>query len=199
MTTAIASLELLYATCGRQQYDDEAVSQLEHACQCAYLAEQSGDDPYMIIACFLHDLGHLLISHSNQHSHLLSELLSHPSAPRQPDKNLPHSELGSAYLTQFFPATVTEPIRLHVHAKRYLCTVDTSYWSALSPASQTSFVIQGGVFSHAEVEAFLAHPHAQRAIALRRWDDQAKIPQQVTPTLEHYISMITSYASLPPS
>jgi len=45
---------------GQRQYDCEAVSQLEHALQCATLAEKNRSTKELIIACLLHDLGNLL-------------------------------------------------------------------------------------------------------------------------------------------
>ena len=41
-------------------YGLEAINQLEHALQCANLAELAGETSETIVACLLHDLGHLL-------------------------------------------------------------------------------------------------------------------------------------------
>ena len=81
---------------------------------------------------------------------------------------------------------VTEPIRLHVPAKRYLCATDAEYQAQLSPASIQSLALQGGPFSADEVEAFERNSHFRAAVALRRWDDLAKIPNLDVPPLEHY-------------
>ena len=45
---------------GQNQYGKEAINQLEHALQCADLAEQAGETPQTVVASLLHDLGHLL-------------------------------------------------------------------------------------------------------------------------------------------
>jgi len=85
-----------------------------------------------------------------------------------------------------FPPEVSEPVALHVPAKRYLCAVEPTYRAALSPASEHSLVLQGGPFTPAEAEAFHAGPHASSAISLRRWDDEAKVPGMKLTALSHY-------------
>jgi predicted HD phosphohydrolase len=75
---------------------------------------------------------------------------------------------------------------LHVAAKRYLCATDPAYLRQLSPASQTSLKLQGGPFTPAQAAEFEANPHYRDAVALRRWDDLAKVPGMQVPTLDHY-------------
>jgi gamma-butyrobetaine dioxygenase len=81
---------------------------------------------------------------------------------------------------------VTEPVKLHVAAKRYLCAVDPAYFRQLSPASVQSLELQGGPFNAAEIREFEANPFYREAVQLRRWDDAAKIPHLSVPELEHY-------------
>lgn len=161
---------------GHEQYGPEAVSQLEHALQCAALAEQAGSEPALIAAALLHDLGHLL--------HDLGE----DAAERGIDDRHEYRAMG--LLQQLFGSAVAEPVRLHVEAKRYLCAVQTDYWASLSPASQTSLELQGGVFSAEEAQDFIQQPHAQNAARLRAWDDLAKNPDQSTPSLAHFIPVL---------
>jgi predicted HD phosphohydrolase len=85
---------------------------------------------------------------------------------------------------------VLQPIRLHVAAKRYLCATEPGYRDRLSPASLRSLALQGGAFSPAELERFLCEPHAIDAIALRRWDDQAKIAGRATPGWAHFRTVL---------
>src|SRR5262249_12936895 len=91
-----------------------------------------------------------------------------------------------AWLERFFGAAVAAPVRLHVAAKRYLCAVDPAYAVALSSASRLSLQLQGGPFGPDEVRRFEQEPHWQAAVALRRWDDAAKVPGRTVPGLEHY-------------
>lgn len=162
----------LYRTRGQTQYGGEAVSQLEHALQCATFAEADGASPQLIAACLLHDLGHLV-----------HHLGNNPAVRGIDDR---HEYRAVPVLETLFPDTVTSPIRLHVAAKRYLCAVDDTYWDTLSPASKLSLELQGGIFSQPMADAFIAQPNAQSAVHLRRWDDLAKIEQLKTPDLDHF-------------
>ncbi|MBD1915450.1 MULTISPECIES: phosphonate degradation HD-domain oxygenase [Cyanophyceae] len=173
MPYTLATLLDLYRQRGQAQYGGEAVSQFEHALQCAALAEQAGQPPEMIAACLFHDLGHLV-------HHLGDD----PALRGIDDR---HEQRAIPVLEQIFPAAVTIPIQLHVAAKRYLCAVDEAYWDSLSATSKRSLELQGGVFSPAAATAFIQQPHAQQAVQLRRWDDLAKVPDQDTPDLEHFL------------
>ncbi len=85
-----------------------------------------------------------------------------------------------------FGPAVTEPIRLHVPAKRYLCAARAEYAGALSPASVRSLELQGGAMTAAEVEEFEGHPHFAAAVSLREYDDGAKVVGLVTPPFAHF-------------
>ena len=165
-------IEIL-STKGYKQYGTEAVSQLEHALQCATLAEQNNATSELIIASLLHDFGHLV--------HNLGE----DAAEKSIDDRHEYRALG--YLNKIFSLAVTEPIRMHVNAKKYLCAVDSNYWDSLSPASKTSLELQGGTYSEKEAKEFITQPYAEDAVRLRIWDDLAKVKDLVTPGLEHFI------------
>jgi len=81
---------------------------------------------------------------------------------------------------------VLEPIRLHVPAKRYLCTTDAEYYDGLSEASKRSFAVQGGNMSEEELAALRANPHLEASLELRRWDDSGKVSKLETPGLEDF-------------
>jgi phosphonate degradation associated HDIG domain protein len=161
---------------GNAQYGREAVSQLEHALQCATLAKSANRSDELITACLLHDLGHLI--------HDLGEDV----ADRGIDDR--HEYRAIPVLQSLFESAVTEPIRLHVDAKRYLCAVDPTYWDSLSPASKHSLELQGGVFSPEAAEEFICQPHAKEAVQLRIWDDRAKVAQASTPDLEYFVPIL---------
>ena len=175
MSAADRILEILESS-GAAQYGDEAVSQLQHALQCAHLAECSGASDSLVVAALLHDFGHLI--------HKLGE----DAAARGIDDR--HEVLGRKYLARWFDEDVTAPIGLHVDAKRWLCETEPAYFDTLSPASVRSLELQGGPFSEAEAAAFIARPYAHDAVAVRRWDEQAKDPEAVTPGLDRYRSHI---------
>lgn len=160
-----------------QSFYDEVVTQLEHALQCAALARRNDASPTLITGALLHDIGHIILDeHSAREAFL--------------DTDLSHEEVGAQYMVPFFPDAVTTPIRLHVPAKRYLCTTDASYHDGLSEASKRSFIVQGGVMSDEEREAFERIPHFRDALTLRRWDDLAKVKGLETAELETYRDIV---------
>ncbi len=167
--------ELFHAN-GAVQYGAEAVTQQQHALQCAHLAEQAGATPALIAAALLHDLGHLLAPERAPKTAATADDL--------------HQFMALPFLRGVFPEAVLAPIRLHVDAKRYMCRVDPSYWAGLSPASKRSLVLQGGPFSEDEALAFMQQAFAADAVALRRWDDSAKDPQASTPGWTHYAAVL---------
>jgi phosphonate degradation associated HDIG domain protein len=172
MDGSIASLVSLMADKGQRRYGLHDVSQLQHALQSAMFAEQSGATPALITAALLHDIGHMV--------HGLGE---NPAEAGVDDR---HEALGHAFLVRYFRPEVTEPVRLHVAAKRYLCAIEPDYVARLSPDSVLSLGLQGGLMSASEVVAFAAEPHAEAAVQLRRCDDAAKVKDLPTPGVEYF-------------
>lgn len=168
----------LFRRRGAAMYAGEPVTQTEHALQAAYAAERVLASQTLVAAALLHDVGHLL--------HDLPEDCAEEGTDDE------HERLGAEWLARYFPPEVTEPIRLHVPAKRYRCAVDEAYHRRLSPASQLSLKLQGGVMSAAEVEEFRKHPHANDALVLRNWDEAAKVRGLKTPDLEHYRELLAA-------
>lgn len=166
----------LFELRGESQYGREAVTQLEHALQAATLAEHDRVTPELTVAALLHDIGHLL----------------HDLPVNAPDKRIDdhHETAGQNFLTNLFPKAVTEPVRLHVLAKRYLCTVEPTYFDHLSGPSIVSLKLQGGLLCESEQAEFAANPHAEEAVRLRRWDDAAKVTGLKTPSLSHFETLI---------
>jgi phosphonate degradation associated HDIG domain protein len=168
----------LFRAKGDAAYLGEPVSQTEHAIQTAAVAASRGAGPVLVVAALLHDLGHLV----------------HAMAEDAADHGIDtvHEEAGAAWLGRWFPRSVTEPIRLHVAAKRYLCAVEPDYLARLSPASVHSLQLQGGPFSAAEVAVFEAAPHAMDAVEVRRCDDIGKCPDLTIAPIEHYRAQIAA-------
>jgi [1-hydroxy-2-(trimethylamino)ethyl]phosphonate dioxygenase len=162
----------LFAERGTAAYHGEDVSQTEHALQAAALAVQEGAPDPLVVAALLHDIGHLL---DGQDEDL---------ATRGLDGR--HEEAGCIWLARHFGRSVTEPIRLHVIAKRYLCAVEPSYLESLSPASRLSLAVQGGPMTAEEVRQFESNPVYRDAVRLRHWDDTAKVPGLKVPGLDSY-------------
>lgn len=175
--TVLKEIEDIFAANGDKKYS-EAVTQREHALQAAQQAEGAGSTSALITAALLHDIGHMLQKFGPE-----------PAAKGIDDK---HEDIGAGWLARRFGSAVTEPVRLHVDAKRYLCAVEPDYFDTLSPASVRSLELQGGPMNGDEVDEFEAGPHFAAAIALRRWDEGAKVSGKTTPGFEHYLPHISA-------
>jgi phosphonate degradation associated HDIG domain protein len=170
----------LFASEGLADYLGEPVTQAVHMLQTAALAERAGAPAALVAAALLHDVGHFT-----------GAVTGHDLMAGQDNR---HSEQGAAWLAQWFGPEVTEPVRLHVDAKRYLCAVEPGYLAKLSPASVYTLGVQGGPMAAAEIAAFEGQPQAQEACRVRRWDDEAKDPDAATPPFSHYAAVLTALA-----
>lgn len=166
----------LFASDGAADYLGEAVTQATHMLQAAALAERAGAAPALIAAALLHDVGHF------------TGVVSGRDLMRGTDNR--HSEQGADWLGQWFGPEVTEPVRLHVDAKRYLCAVEPGYLQRLSSASVYTLGVQGGPMREHEAARFAALPFAADACRVRRWDDGAKVPDAPTPRFEHFAPLL---------
>jgi len=156
----------------------EGVSLLDHAIQCAAFAERDGASPALVAAAFLHDIGHLL--------HALPDNVAESGVDTE------HESVGSAWLSQYFATDVTEPVRLHVAAKRYLCTAQPGYFDALSDASKLSLKLQGGPMNGAQAKDFEAQAFFADAVRLRRWDEEGKIVGFPGPGAAHFDAVVAA-------
>ena len=157
---------------GTGRYGLSAVTQFEHALQSAALAQQRGFEDALVIAALLHDVGHLLVGND-------VDLARQGVDDR-------HEETSARILERLYGPVVAEPVRLHVAAKRYLCSTSEGYYGKLSEDSRTSLALQGGPMTPEEVAAFDRLEHRAAALALRIIDDEAKVPRLITPGLETY-------------
>lgn len=174
-STVVDEIIRLFEERGDRMYGEDVTERM-HGSQCALLAEEAGCRPELVAAALLHDVGHLL--------HDLGEDV----ADRGVDAH--HEVVGDRWLRQWFGPEVTEPARLHVDAKRYLCTVDAAYRAGLSAASTRSLELQGGLMTPAELAAFEANPHHQAAVQLRHFDDRGKDPETPAVDLERFRSLL---------
>jgi gamma-butyrobetaine dioxygenase len=177
----ILLIEQLFASEGAADYLGEAVTQAAHMLQAAALAEQAGATPALVAAALLHDVGHF------------TGTITGHDLMRGTDNR--HSEQGANWLAQWFGPAVTEPVRLHVAAKRYLCAVEPGYFERLSPASVYTLGVQGGPMGGDELAAFEANPFAKDACQVRRWDDDAKDPDALTPPFGHFVPVLAGLLS----
>jgi phosphonate degradation associated HDIG domain protein len=174
--SGIEDLIDLLNTRGGSSYFGEPVSVLEHSLQAAHSAERAAAGAAAISGALLHDIGHML--------HGMDEEIAHRGVDGM------HEEIAADYLTRWFDEEVTTPIRLHVPAKRFLCWRDREYFSRLSPSSVESLALQGGPMNDEQAAAFLRNPFAEAAVALRGWDDEAKVPGLRVPDAAHYLPIL---------
>ncbi|HWJ33711.1 MAG TPA: HD domain-containing protein [Steroidobacteraceae bacterium] len=173
----------VFAKRGSGAYFGESVSMRDHALQAAYFARAAMAPPSLVAAALLHDVGHLVVDVPDNLEDWIEDAR--------------HEEIGSQWLAKRFPAEVSEPVRLHVPAKRYLCATDAQYFSKLSPASVATLKLQGGPMSTAEIARFVTERYHKEAVKVRQWDDEGKVARLVTPDLEDYRALIEGLASQP--
>lgn len=181
ITSTVEEIISLYKRFGDEDYIGEPVSQIEHMCQAAQLAEAQGYDTEVILAAFFHDIGHLC-------EHIMS--VAHMDGYGVHD----HEKLGADYLLdKGFSEKIAKLVASHVSAKRYLTKRFPEYYDQLSTASKETLKFQGGVMSEEEALAFEADPLCDLYIILRKWDEQAKEENIPLPSLDHYRVMMEQH------
>ncbi|MEI6855615.1 MAG: HD domain-containing protein [Acidimicrobiaceae bacterium] len=174
--TTISSIDdifSLYESKGAEAYG-ERVTSLEHSLQCAHLAQKAGADDELVIASLLHDIGHLV-----------ADVQGNERFNMEVDDD-DHEAVGARLLSPLFGPKVSQPVSLHVTAKRWRCTVEPLYHDGLSDTSKATLKAQGGLMNDEERRRFEQHPGFQRALDLRGWDDLAKEMEVDCPPLESY-------------
>jgi phosphonate degradation associated HDIG domain protein len=170
----------VYAARGAGAYFGERVSMTEHGLQAAHFAQAERAPEPLILAALLHDVGHLLEDV--------------PEAIEDWRTDARHEEVGARWLARRFGPEVSEAVRLHVAAKRYLCATDAGYFGMLSPASVHTLSLQGGPMNAQQIALFEKEPYHREAVRVRRWDDQGKVAGLKTAALGDYSRMIETLA-----
>lgn len=171
----------MYSNYGGEEYAGEKVTQLEHMAQSARLAADQGYDDEVVLAAFLHDIGHICASSEGE-----------KGMDGYGVKD--HEEIGAEFLKQKgFSKRVVRLVESHVEAKRYLTYKYPEYYEQLSAASKKTLEYQGGMMSKEEAEAFEQYPLFDLIIKMRRWDEEAKIENMPKPNLEDYKQMIIKH------
>jgi 2-amino-1-hydroxyethylphosphonate dioxygenase (glycine-forming) len=167
----------LYQDFGNADYIGEPVSQLEHMCQAAQLAEAEGYDEEVILAAFFHDIGHLC-------EHIID------TKPMDSYGVVDHEIIAGNYLRQKgFSEKMARLVENHVQAKRYLTFKYPDYFNKLSDASKMTLAKQGGVMDELEAQNFETDHLHLLYIKLREWDDKAKMEHELLPSLDKYKEM----------
>jgi phosphonate degradation associated HDIG domain protein len=182
--TVIEEVLAIFQQHGSSAYFGESVSMTEHALQAAYFARIAAAPPALIVAALLHDIGHLVDEVPND------------IADWTVDAH--HERVGGHWLAKRFGPEVSEPVRLHVPAKRYLLATDAEYFAKLSPASVITLKLQGGPMAAHAVARFETERFYKEAVRVRQWDDQGKVAGLNTPELGDYRALIEELAIAPP-
>ncbi len=171
----------LYKKYGNADYIGEPVSQLEHMCQCAKIAEEEGYDEEVILAALFHDIGHFC-----EHFMEVEQMASYGVVD--------HEKLGADFLRNLgFSSTITSLVKNHVEAKRYLTYHYPDYYEGLSDASKQTLQFQGGVMTSEEARTFELDPNFDMHIRLRKWDERAKLSNEQIAPMEKYRVMIIKH------
>jgi len=174
--TIVDFLSDIFERRGAENYLGEQVTVAEHMLQGAALAEKESADDELIAAVLLHDIGHFT-----------SEFGTYAPTD-EVDKH--HDTAGAHVLEAFFPPIVTECVRMHVAAKRYLCAVNVNYFGQLSQASKHTLSLQGGPMDHNMVAEFKLNPFYKDIVRVRIWDDQGKVVGMPTKSFADYKEML---------
>jgi gamma-butyrobetaine dioxygenase len=180
MSKVFKEIEKIFAASVGEEYLGEDVKLVEHMLQCGDIAKSVSAPEHLVVAALLHDIGHLLVDDASE--------AHHSGVDRH------HDVVGAKWLEERFPATVSEPVRLHVAAKRYLVTTNHDYLSKLSHASVQTLYRQGGPLNQDEVIEFISREGAEDAVRVRLWDDLAKVRDKPTSTLADFKAAIDSLA-----
>jgi gamma-butyrobetaine dioxygenase len=170
---ALVTIERTFYSAEGMAYLGEDVTMIQHQLQAGALAIGCGDA--LVVAALLHDIGHV-IGREEDGAGAADALAD--------DRDAHHDASGARWLSRWFGPEVTEPVRLHVAAKRYLVATESAYAAKLSEASAHTLRLQGGPMSPDEVGEFESLPYAHDAVALRRLDEAAKDASLDVPGLD---------------
>ena len=169
-------LKEIFEQCGHLEYLGEQVTMSEHMRQSAFLAEKKGYKEDIVVAALLHDIGHFV-----------SEL---GSFKINDEYDRLHEEAGAHFLEKYFPTIISDCVRFHVAAKRYLCAIKPEYLNTLSEASIHSLKLQGGPMNKIEVKKFNQNVNLDEIIKVRYLDDAGKLVGEDTPNFDYFAPMI---------
>jgi len=180
--TIVAFIADIFARRGGEEYLGEPVTMAEHMLQGATIAQQNGQSEEIIVAALLHDIGHFTSEFGTFNM--------------QDTQDRFHEDAGGEVLAPFFPKVITDCVRHHVAAKRYLCATKPEYFARLSPASVKSLALQGGPMDADEVAAFKAQPYLEQIIQVRYLDEAGKRDDMDTPGFSHFAAMVQRQVDL---
>lgn len=172
----------LFETWGSLSYEGGRVTHKEHALQAAALAEHEGAPTKLVLAALLHDIGHLLA-------------IARGDVQNDSVVDVQHQHIAGEWLAGSFGPDITEPVRLHVEAKRYLCAVDPDYVAQDPSVSLRRVLLKNGILKRSEIREFQENPYHRQAVWLCRIDDRARVAGLTVADLDHYRERLEYVAS----
>lgn len=172
----VAFLGDIFTRRGGEEYLGEPVTMAEHMLQGAHFAEKAGEPEVIIVSALLHDIGHFTSEFGTFSMDDVNDKF--------------HEDAGAEVLEPFFPTLVTDCVRYHVAAKRYLCTAKPSYYDRLSEASIHSLNLQGGPMNADEVTEFEKNPNLKEIVKVRYYDEAGKRADLEIQPFSHYAPMV---------
>jgi phosphonate degradation associated HDIG domain protein len=172
----VAFLADVFERRGGEEYLGEPVTMAQHMLQGATLAERAGQPEEIVVAALLHDIGHFTSEFG--------------TFTMEDTEDRYHEDAGAELLEQFFPRVITDCVKYHVAAKRYLCATKPEYFRRLSPASVHSLSLQGGPMSVEEVAEFGKNPNLEAIVQVRYLDEAGKRADMETPDFGHFTPMV---------
>ena len=172
----VAFIGDIFTRRGGEEYLGEPVTMAEHMLQGATIAEANNKSDEVIAGVLLHDIGHFIGEFG--------------TFTMEDTEDRYHEISGAEILEPFFPAVITESVRHHVAAKRYLCATKPTYFGKLSPASVHSLNLQGGPMNDEEVAEFASNPYLDEIIQVRYLDEAGKEADMETRDYDHFVPML---------
>lgn len=171
----------LYQKHGSNEYAGEKVSQLEHMVQAAQLAKDGGYDDEIVLAAFLHDIGHICTA-------------SYITADMNGFGVMNHEKIGANFLRKRgFSERIARLVENHVSAKRYLTFKYPEYYEGLSETSKNTLEFQGGRMNYDEAMLFEQDDLFEEFIAMRRWDELAKEENLPLQPMDYFKTLMINY------
>lgn len=179
ITPIVDEIFSLYEKYGAGEYAGEKVTQLQHMVQAGELAKDAGYDDEVILAAFLHDIGHILETEHDQMDGF---------------GTVDHEKVGADFLRERgFSERLARLVENHVSAKRYLTFKNPAYFEGLSEASRKTLEYQGGRMTAEEAADFERDELFKEFIDMRYWDEQAKIEDMPLASIDYYKNLMIQY------
>ena len=178
---AAERIRALFEGWANENYIGEPVSVQEHSSQAFELARAAGESDDACLACFLHDIGHML--------GLEAGFPPGMDGCGTPD----HEGIAADFLNNLgFNDTVCYLVRNHVNAKRYLVYKDPNY--QLSDASKVTLQFQGGAMTADEAQNAEKDARWPTVLKMRKYDEGAKeVGREVVSMEEIILPLIVNH------